>query len=102
MKTDNVRVRFPGCSVLWAASPARFMPVAGMNPCSCGSLNDPRRTCVMARPCGTPVNDELHRIGRRMHPIASIGACEPLRRFRVAGDFPPFRVVDERTAQLHR
>ena len=28
--------------------PARFMLVASMNPCPCGYLNDPRRTCVCA------------------------------------------------------
>jgi magnesium chelatase family protein len=30
--------------------PARFMLVASMNPCPCGHLNDPGRTCVCAPP----------------------------------------------------
>lgn len=30
--------------------PARFMLIAGMNPCPCGHLNDPTRTCVCAPP----------------------------------------------------
>lgn len=30
--------------------PARFMLVASMNPCPCGHLNDPRRTCVCTPP----------------------------------------------------
>ncbi len=30
--------------------PARFMLVASMNPCPCGHLNDPVRTCVCAPP----------------------------------------------------